>query len=217
MKWTTSCASEELNDLVLERQVLRRGVDDVDTRMTRASRLDERFRRIGRGHRGGTEPRDQLGRQGARPAPDIQDVLPGLHPGQIGQLGRQQDREAAHEPVIRLGGDVEAHGPECYTPTYASELRASATDAPLLPSPSGYSAPTSPVVSEGCWGAVSAAGKATGSPVLAAAHLGDAVTGHRGGRLEAGPDGGPVHRDHGTGGQQQSGSKRIGPARAGRA
>ena len=54
---------------------------------------------------------DELGRERTRPAPDVEHALAGLDAREVRHLRRQQDRVATHEPVVRLGGDIEAHRP----------------------------------------------------------------------------------------------------------
>ena len=92
-----------------ERQALGEGLLDVDARIARADRLDELRRRVDRGHGVGAEPPDELGRQGARPATDVEHLLPGLDPGEIRKLRGEMHRVPAHEPVVGIGCDVEAH------------------------------------------------------------------------------------------------------------
>ena len=94
---------------VLERDRLGAGLADVDPREPVADGRDERRRRIERGHVIRADARDELPGQGARPRPDVEDALTGPDPGEVGHLRRQQPREPAHESVVRLGGDIEAH------------------------------------------------------------------------------------------------------------
>jgi hypothetical protein len=56
---------------------------------------------------------DELCGQRARTAPDVERPLAGGHPREIGHLVRQESGIPAHEPVVSLSGDIEAHGPKC--------------------------------------------------------------------------------------------------------
>ena len=58
----------------------------------------------------GAEPLDELRRQRARPAADVEHPLTGDDVGQVGELRRQMNRVAAHEAVVRVSGYGEAHG-----------------------------------------------------------------------------------------------------------
>ena len=44
------------------------------------------------------------------PQPDIEHPLARRHARQVGQLRGERDRVSAHEPVVRLGGDIELIG-----------------------------------------------------------------------------------------------------------
>ena len=92
-----------------EGQLLGRRLLDGDAGMPLAGGCDERLRRVDRRHRGGAEQAHQLGRQRAGPAAHVEHALPGPNARQQGQLGRERDRVATHEPVVRLGGDGERH------------------------------------------------------------------------------------------------------------
>ena len=110
MKWTTSCASAR-RTLGPGRAGARRTPaghrhpGGVLGRPRRTARTGRRRRRRC------ADARDQLGRQGARSAADIEDALAGAHAGELGQLRGEQPRVPAHEAVVRLGRDIEAHGP----------------------------------------------------------------------------------------------------------
>ena len=52
----------------------------------------------------------ELGRERARPATDIEHPLAGPDIGEVSERRREQARVPAHEVVIRLRGDIEAHG-----------------------------------------------------------------------------------------------------------
>ena len=92
-----------------KRQLFRRCASHVDAGMALANRRHERLRRLDGGHGGRPEPFDQLGGECARAAADVERALPCRHPGEIGELRREQNRIPAHEPVVRRGGDGEAH------------------------------------------------------------------------------------------------------------
>ena len=105
---------DELSEAGVERcvrkgQGLGRRLDDVDTRVARRDRRHERLGRIGGGDIRGADARNQLGREGTWSTPDIEHLLTGPDPGELGHLRGQQDRIPAHESVIRLGGDIETH------------------------------------------------------------------------------------------------------------
>ena len=77
--------------------------------MPRPRRLDERGGWIDRRDRIRPEPGHELGGQRPRATADVERPLAGRDAGQVGELRREQPRVAAHEPVVRLGGDIEAH------------------------------------------------------------------------------------------------------------
>ena len=112
MNWTTSCARAAVERVVRERQLLGRAEPNVDARIAGSRSLDERLRRVDGGDGIGADAGDELGRQRARPAADIDHPLPGCDPGEIGELSREQHGVASHEPVVRIGGDVEEHAGE---------------------------------------------------------------------------------------------------------
>ena len=95
--------------VVRERQLLRGAEPNVDARIACAGGLDERLRRIDRGNGIGADTGDELRGERAGPAADVDDPLSGCDPGQIGELRREQHGVPAHEPVVRVGGDIEAH------------------------------------------------------------------------------------------------------------
>ena len=95
--------------VVLERQLLRRRASHVHAGVPLLRRNDERLRRIGGRDALRAQPLDELGRQRARPAADVEHPLPGGDSGEVGEPRREQHRVAAHEPVVRIGGDEEAH------------------------------------------------------------------------------------------------------------
>ena len=59
----------------------------------------------------GPDPSNQLGSERAGSAAHVEDPLTVAHAREVGHLGRQKDRIPAHEPVVCLGGDIEAHRP----------------------------------------------------------------------------------------------------------
>jgi hypothetical protein len=73
------------------------------------SRSHERSRRIGCCDAFASDPRDELARERAGPAANVDDPLAGSDAGEVRERSRQAARVAAHEPVIRIGRDVEAH------------------------------------------------------------------------------------------------------------
>ena len=95
--------------VVVEGQVLRGGEPHVHTGVSLARRFDERLRRIGGRHRVRAKPPDQLGRQRTRPAADVDHALAALDAGEVGELRGQLHGKPAHEAVVGLCGDVEAH------------------------------------------------------------------------------------------------------------
>ncbi len=63
----------------------------VDARVARASGGDEWLRRIDRRDGIGAKPRDQLGGERARPAPDVDHALAAAHTREVSQLRGEQD------------------------------------------------------------------------------------------------------------------------------
>src|SRR4029453_9270901 len=57
---------------------------------------------------GADAPGELLG-QDARAAPDVEHALPGLDAGEVGEHGRKTARVAAHEAVVGITRDGEAH------------------------------------------------------------------------------------------------------------
>ena len=95
--------------VVGEGQLFGRRLLDGDAGMPLARGCDERLRRVDGRHLGRSEQAHELRRQRTRPAADVQHALPGANARQRGQLRREPDRVAAHEPVVGLGGDCERH------------------------------------------------------------------------------------------------------------
>ena len=77
--------------LVRERQRFGGGFGDGDSWQLRAGRLDERVEGSTAATALGSEPRDELLGQDARPAADVERSLTGRNPGEV----RERDREAA--------------------------------------------------------------------------------------------------------------------------
>ena len=95
--------------VVGERQLLGGREPDVDAAMALLRRRHERLGGIDGGHVVRAEPVDELRRQRAGPAADVEHPLAVGHSGQVGELWRERHRVAPHEPVVRVGGNREAH------------------------------------------------------------------------------------------------------------
>ena len=74
---------------VSERQPLGRRPADVDARIARPRRGHERLGRIRGSHPGRPQPLDQLARQCARAAPDVEHPLPSADGGEVRHLTGQ--------------------------------------------------------------------------------------------------------------------------------
>jgi hypothetical protein len=94
---------------VWKRQLLGRRTFHADPGMPLSCRRNERLRGIHSRYSGCPKPRHQLRCQGARAAANIEHALTDDHIRQICKLGSEQNGVAAHEPVIRVSGDGEAH------------------------------------------------------------------------------------------------------------
>jgi CubicO group peptidase (beta-lactamase class C family) len=92
-----------------KRQLLGGPLPDIDSGVPLSDGGDERLGRIDRRDRGRAEPLRQLGGERARPASDVEDAFGRLHVGEVGEERRELDRVAAHEPVVRVRADGEAH------------------------------------------------------------------------------------------------------------
>ncbi len=109
------------------------GEANVDARVAGLRRLDEWLGWVHRGDIGVAHAPKQLGGQGAGAATDLDHSLSRGHAREIRHLWRQQGRVASHEPVIGLGGDIEAHdavvGPlaGCHTISNASRASSKCT------------------------------------------------------------------------------------------
>ena len=71
--------------------------------------VDERLRRVDGRNAFDANTLDQLPRQRARPAADIDHPLPQAHTSKVSQLWGQRDRVPAHKAVVGIGLDGEAH------------------------------------------------------------------------------------------------------------
>ena len=94
---------------VIERQVLGRCQPNIDAGLPEPGRGNERFGWIDGRDVLGSDAADQLSGQGTRSAAHVQHALSGRDAGQVRHLRRQQRGVAAHEPVVRLGCDIEGH------------------------------------------------------------------------------------------------------------
>ena len=95
--------------VVGKRQVLRRCTFDPNSRMTLASRHDERLRGIDGCDAVCTEPLHKLRRQRAGAAADVEHALAGDHVGEVREQRSERNGVPAHEAVVRVCGDREAH------------------------------------------------------------------------------------------------------------
>ena len=108
---------DELRERRVERavgvgQVFRSRKPNIDTGMPRACCSNERLRRVDSRHRVRPEPPDELGRQCARPAANVEHCLSDIHAREVGKPGRQLCRIPPHEAVISIRSDIEeAHAP----------------------------------------------------------------------------------------------------------
>ena len=75
-------------------------------------RGNEGLRRIYGRHPAGTEPSDELDGQRTGPAPDVEHALARRDAGEIGERHGERPGVSAHEPVVRVGSDGEAHRPD---------------------------------------------------------------------------------------------------------
>ena len=96
---------------VRKRQLLGRRTFHADPWMPLSSSRNERLRGIHGRYSGYAKPRHQLRCQRARAAANIEHALTDAHTRQICKPGSEQNGVAAHEPVIRVSGDGEAHEP----------------------------------------------------------------------------------------------------------
>jgi dihydrofolate reductase len=97
---------------VVEGNALSRSVAHVDAWMATFRCGDKWFGRVEGRNVSFSEPPNEFGRQGARPAANVQRSLRGTNSAEVGELWRQLRRVPAHEPVIGLGRDLECHSAE---------------------------------------------------------------------------------------------------------
>ena len=109
MKWTTSWAMAASNAPSSKGSASAVASRTSTPGWRARGRGHERLGRIDGGDRVGADASDELGGQGARPAPDIDHAHARADDGEVGHLWRQQDRVATHERVVGVGGDVETH------------------------------------------------------------------------------------------------------------
>ena len=108
MKWTTSCARAASNAWSSN------GSCSAAARCTSTPGWRSRAAAT-KGSEGstadtlGSEPLDQFGRQRARAAADVEHPLAGGDRREIGEQRRERHRVPAHESVVRVGRDGEAH------------------------------------------------------------------------------------------------------------
>ena len=95
--------------VVGERQSLGRCMFDPNTRMALSSGDDERLRGIDGRDAVCAEPTDQLRGERAGPAADVEHALAGDHVGEVREQGSERNGIPAHEAVVRVRGDREAH------------------------------------------------------------------------------------------------------------
>ena len=99
--------------VVLKRQLLGGCTMHGDLRIALPNRGDERFRGVDGGHGARSQTTDQLGRERSGPAAHVEHVLSARHPRKIRELWSEWHRVPPHEPVVRIGGNSEAHrGPQ---------------------------------------------------------------------------------------------------------
>ena len=97
--------------VVRPRQILGGCALQVGARHPLGARVQQR-RGVGARNVVGADAAGELFGQDAGAAADVDDALPGLHPREVGERRRQLARVAAHETVVRVTRDVEAHAPE---------------------------------------------------------------------------------------------------------
>ncbi len=90
MKWTTSCASDTSNSPSANGMLFGGRTLDPDARVPGCDRGDERLRWIDRRHGAGSEPPDELTRQRAGTAADVERALTGVYTGEVGEQRREQ-------------------------------------------------------------------------------------------------------------------------------
>ena len=97
---------------ILVRQLLGDTALNLDPGMATPSGRDKQLRGVNGTDRASPEPCDQLPRQRARAAADIEHSLTGDDARELGEPGRQRYRIPAHEPVVLIRPSGEAHARE---------------------------------------------------------------------------------------------------------
>ncbi len=105
---------DELRDRRVEarirkRQLLGDRTLDPYARLPFAHGLDEALGGIDGRDRSRPDPADELCGEEARAATDVEHRLAGRNARQIRELPGEMPRVAPHEPVVGIGGDLEAH------------------------------------------------------------------------------------------------------------
>ena len=95
--------------VVGKRQVLCRGAHDVDAGMTLTCRLDERLRRIDGRDARRVQPADELGRERAGAATDVEHPLALSDLREACERACEPARVPTHEAVVRVSGNGEGH------------------------------------------------------------------------------------------------------------
>ena len=111
MKWTTSCASAASKESSGQGSASAAAPLQVGAGHPLGARVEQR-RRVGARDVVGAEAAGELLGQDAGAAADVENALSGLDAGEVGEDGRQLARVAAHEAVVCVTRDVEAHAPE---------------------------------------------------------------------------------------------------------
>ena len=106
--------NDELRERCVEvairiRQRFGRRALHVDSWMTLAGGGDEGLGRVDGSHRPLTEPRDQLRRQGAGTAADVERAAVRRELREVGELRSELPGVHTHEPVVGIRWDFEAH------------------------------------------------------------------------------------------------------------
>ena len=109
MKWTTSCAERGVELVVRVRKLLGGGETHRDRGMALLRGRDEALRRIDGAHGRRSHPPDELGRQRTRTATDIHHPLSVADGGEVREQWGKRPGVPAHEAVVGVGTDVEAH------------------------------------------------------------------------------------------------------------
>ena len=124
----------DIKGAVSEGQLLGRRPPDIDSRQALPRRGGERLGRFHCAHRARPQPPDQLGRQHARPAADIQRALAAGHSGQVSEQHRERLGVPAHEAHIGVRADIKSH-PVQPTERHAGRPRPARSRPPARPPP----------------------------------------------------------------------------------